>query len=57
LHLCRAKRWASLLFGNRKGLRSEAAWALESISGQVLGEDPAKWEGWWNGMPDEAQPA
>jgi WD40 repeat protein len=47
----------AVLHGGREGLRSEAVWALESISGQVLGEDPAKWEAWWNSLPDEVVPA
>jgi hypothetical protein len=52
-----AEALIALLHDKRESLRSEAVWALESISGQVLGEDLAKWEAWWVSLPDEAQPA
>ena len=32
----------------------ELVWALESISGQVLGDDPAAWAKWFDRLPDPA---
>mgnify|MGYP001578381448 CR=1 FL=1 len=29
------------------GFRGNAAWALRAITGQDFGEDPAKWQEWW----------
>lgn len=29
--------------------------ALERLSGQKLGDDPAQWESWWNGHKDKVQ--
>ncbi|HVC92916.1 MAG TPA: hypothetical protein VND64_04455 [Pirellulales bacterium] len=32
-------------------LTSEAVWALESISGRNLGDDPGRWQDWFDGLP------
>ena len=32
-------------------VRTAAEHALEQLSGQFLGSDPAKWQAWWNGCP------
>jgi hypothetical protein len=34
----------------------DLAWALESISGLVLGNDPEAWAAWWESLPEQAQP-
>jgi hypothetical protein len=38
-------------------LRASAVWALEAISGTAGGEDVAHWEAWWDGLPQDAEPA
>jgi hypothetical protein len=35
--------------------REEVVWALESISGLTLGDDPDAWEPWWNALPAEVR--
>jgi hypothetical protein len=32
--------------------REEVVWALESISGLALGDDPEAWNSWWHGLPE-----
>jgi len=35
--------------------RGDLVWALESISGLVLGEDPEAWAKWWESVPEQAR--
>jgi hypothetical protein len=35
--------------------REEVVWALESISGLTLGDDPDGWERWWHATPAEVR--
>ena len=35
--------------------REELVWALESISGLTLGDDPEAWTAWWEGVPEQAR--
>jgi HEAT repeat protein len=32
-----------------RDVRRNAAWALKKITGKDFGEDPAKWQEWWEG--------
>ncbi len=35
--------------------REELVWALESISGLTLGDDPEAWQTWWQSVPEHAK--
>jgi DNA-directed RNA polymerase subunit RPC12/RpoP len=35
--------------------REELVWALETISGLTLGDDPPAWADWWDRVPDAAK--
>jgi hypothetical protein len=37
-------------------LRAEAIAALERLSGEPFGDDPAQWRAWWNDLPSEVRP-
>lgn len=47
-HLWRPDRLTALLHGADDEVCAEAVWALECISGRVLGVSPAAWERWWD---------
>ena len=44
-----------LLRNGREAPKKELIWALESISGLTLGDDPDGWAAWWEGVPEEAK--
>jgi hypothetical protein len=51
-YLLGADRLIAALHGDNPEIAAEAVWALESISGQVLGSSSGVWEEWWAGVED-----
>jgi DNA-directed RNA polymerase subunit RPC12/RpoP len=49
-YLLGADRLIAVLRDENEEVCAEATWALECISGQVLGSSPAVWEKWWEGL-------
>lgn len=53
-YLLGADALIALLHGDNDEIRAEAVWALECISGKVLGSSAAAWEKWFEGVAKEA---
>jgi hypothetical protein len=49
-YLLGADRLIGVLREDNEDLCAEAVWALECISGRVLGSSPSVWEQWWEGL-------
>jgi hypothetical protein len=35
--------------------KEEVIWALCTVSGKVWGDDPARWQAWWDDLPSECR--
>lgn len=52
-YLLGADRLIDLLHGANEEIRAEAVWALECISGKVLGWSATSWQAWWQSVSEQ----